>query len=370
MQVFQFSNKMLAGFLAFAGLGLLSGLYAALTRLGFLTEVPLAIPGGLHGPLMINAFLGTLISLERAAALEKRWTLSGPFLMGASVIFMLFVNIQYGSWLFTAGSFFVSLTLLHICFIQPKIYHYIMALGGTSLFTGNLLFTLGAPVFEIVIWWMGFPVLTIFGERLELNRIMRPPKKAQRTFAGLISIWVLGTILMHFTRTHGWHLVMISTLATALWLIKYDIARKTIKSAQWTKYSAWCLLSGYGWLVLTGIFGLIYGLSTAGPIYDALLHMVFVGFVFSMIFAHASVIIPSLSGRIIPWNRYFYLPLFLLHGSLIIRITGDFLGYYSVRATGSWINVLAILMFLGGVLVQILRNTQKEYRPFARDRRG
>ena len=359
MQAFQFSDKLLAGFMAFAALGLLTGLYAGLAKLGFLGNINLNIPGGLHGPLMINAFLGTLISLERAAALEKGWTLSGPFLMAVSVIFMLFVDLQYGSWLFTTGSFFVTLTLLHICIIQPKIYHYIMALGGASLFIGNLLFAMGAPVFEIVIWWMGFPVLTIFGERLELNRIMRPPKKAQWAFVAFIFVWILGTALLHVNRVHGWHLVMVSTLATAIWLIKYDIARKTIKSVQWTKYSAWCLLSGYGWLILTGFLGLIYGLPAAGPIYDALLHMVFVGFVFSMIFAHASVIIPSLSGKIIPWSRYFYLPLVLLHGSLVIRIAGDFLGFYSIRSIGSWINVLAILMFLGGVLVQIGKNRSK-----------
>ncbi|MCH2451386.1 MAG: hypothetical protein MK198_14765, partial [Gracilimonas sp.] len=206
---------------------------------------------------------------------------------------------------------------------------------------------------------MGFPVLTIFGERLELNRIMRPPKKAQWAFAAFIFVWILGSALLHVNLVHGWHLVMVSTLAAAIWLIKYDIARKTIKSVQWTKYSAWCLLSGYGWLILTGIFGLMHGLPTAGPIYDALLHMVFVGFVFSMIFAHASVIIPSLSGKIIPWSSYFYLPLFLLHGSLIIRIAGDFLGFYYIRSIGSWINVLAILMFLGGVLTQILRNRNR-----------
>ncbi len=362
MHDFQFSNKLLAGFMAFAALGLLSGLYAGLAKLGFLGDINLNIPGGLHGPLMINAFLGTLISLERAAALEKRWTLSSPFLMAASVIFMLFVDLQYGSWLFTAGSLFVTGTLLHICLIQPKIYHYIMAMGGTSLFIGNLLFSMGAPVFEIVIWWMGFPVLTIFGERLELNRVMRPPQKAQLAFVAFIFIWISGTILLHFNRIHGWHLLMASTLVSAIWLIKYDIARKTIKSVQWTKYSAWCLLSGYGWLILTGVFGLIYGLPAAGPIYDALLHMVFVGFIFSMIFAHASVIIPSLSGKIITWSRYFYLPLILLHGSLIIRISGDFLGIFVVRSAGSWMNVLAILMFLGGVLIQIFRTFRTERR--------
>jgi hypothetical protein len=356
MKAYQFSNKLLAGVLLFAGLGLLSGLYAGLARLGFLSELGLNIPGSIHGLLMINAFLGTLISLERAAALERRWTLIGPFLLAASVIFMLFINVQYGAWLFTAGSLGVAATLLYICFIQPKIYHFIMAMGSISLFIGNMLFVFGSPVFAIVIWWMGFPVLTIFGERLELNRIMRPPKKAQWAFVAFIAVWILGAALLHVSRVHGWHLVMLSTIATAIWLFKYDIARKTIKSVQWTKFSAWCLLSGYVWLIIVGIFGLIYGLPMAGYTYDALLHMVFVGFVFSMIFAHSSVIIPSLSGKIIPWSPYFYLPFYLLHGSLVIRVLGDFLESYPIRATGSWLNVIAILLFFGGVLTRIIRD--------------
>jgi len=234
-----------------------------------------------------------------------------------------------------------------------------MAMGGLSLFIGNSLFLAGYPVFEIVIWWMGFPVLTIFGERLELNRIMRPPKNAQRIFVGFIVIWIAGAVILHESREHGWHLLMAATLATAIWLVKYDIARRTIKSVEWTKYSAWCLLSGYAWLIITSITGLITGLPYAGPVYDALLHMVFVGFVFSMIFAHASVIIPSLSGKIVPWSRYFYLPFFLLHGSLLLRIAGDFIGNFSIRAIGSWINVIAILLFLGGIVFRLLRGEKQ-----------
>lgn len=357
MKNFQLSNKVLVVFLVFAGMGLLTGLYSGLVRLGYLTTADLNIPGGLHGPLMINAFLGTLISLERAAALEKIWAMAGPFLMAVSVIFMLFVDLEFGAWLFTAGSFAVVAALLYVCYLQPKIYHFIMAMGGLSLFIGNGLFLAGYPVFEIVIWWMGFPVLTIFGERLELNRIMRPPKKAQRIFIGFIVIWIAGAALLHVSREHGWHLLMVSTLATAIWLLKYDIARKTIKSVEWTKYSAWCLLSGYAWLIITSVTGLISGFPYAGPVYDALLHMVFVGFVFSMIFAHASVIIPSLSGKIVPWSRYFYLPFFLLHGSLLLRIVGDFMGNFTVRAIGSWINVIAILLFLGGIVFRLIKGS-------------
>jgi len=211
MKKFEISNKLLSFIMIFAAMGLLSGLYAGLVRLGYFYDAGINLSGVLHGPLMINAFLGTLISLERAAAIEKRWTLSGPFLMAASVVFMLFVDLQFGAWLFLAGSLSLSITLLFICKLQPKIYHFIMAGGGLSLVIGNLLFLNGAAISELVLWWMGFPLLTIFGERLELNRIMRPPRKAQWAFSAFILLWILGTVFMHYSREHGFHLVMIAT---------------------------------------------------------------------------------------------------------------------------------------------------------------
>jgi len=53
-------------------LGLLAAMWAGLVRLGW--GLPALRPGLpiAHGPLMISGFLGTLISLERAVALERR----------------------------------------------------------------------------------------------------------------------------------------------------------------------------------------------------------------------------------------------------------------------------------------------------------
>ncbi|HEX6288442.1 MAG TPA: hypothetical protein VFZ66_04585 [Herpetosiphonaceae bacterium] len=49
------------------------------------------------------------------------------------------------------------------------------------------------------------------------------------------------------------------------------------------RFIALALRSGYGWLGAGGLGALIVGGVMAGPIYDAILHAVFVGFVISMI---------------------------------------------------------------------------------------
>lgn len=348
-------TSVLVGLLVLAAIGLLSGLYSGLIRLGLLSTAEPAVSPIAHGPLMINGFLGTLIGLERAAALEHKWAYSAPVFMAASTILLLIGFPVPSNWALIIGSVGLTAVMGYLYYLQPKIYHLIMAFGAASLLAGNVLFVAHFPIYELVGWWAAFPMLTIFGERLELNRIMRPPKRAQYLFTILTTGWIAAIVVTHFDRNIGWSIASLLLIGISGWLIQYDIARKTIKSIEWTKYSAICLLTGYGWLILAGLYGLWYGFPTAGPIYDGLLHMLFVGFVFSMIFAHASVIIPSLSGKLVPWHPYFYLPLLLLHGFLIVRILGDMLGLSQIRIIGSYGNVLAILMFLGGIIFQLLR---------------
>jgi hypothetical protein len=79
-------------------------------------------------------------------------------------------------------------------------------------------------------------------------------------------------------------------LAIALWLLRFDIARKTIRQKGLPRFAATCLLSGYVWLGVSGLLGLLQGAVIAGPRYDAFLHTVLIGFVISMIFGHAPII--------------------------------------------------------------------------------
>src|SRR5699024_7194904 len=192
-----------------------------------------------------------------------------------------------------------------------------------------------------------------------------PPQKIQNVFAGLAVIWIVGVGLTYIDRRLGWFIASAALILQALWLFKYDIARRTIRSAEWTKYNATCLLAGYGWLLLAGLFGLWKGLPYAGFPYDAQLHMIFLGFVFSMIFAHAPVIIPALTGKEIKYSRYFYIPLILLHGSVLFRIVSDLFMNSWHQKSGAHSNVLAILLFLGGVGFQLIRNAYKKKKQLA-----
>jgi hypothetical protein len=132
----------------------------------------------------------------------------------------------------------------------------------------------------------------------------------------------------------------------AVWLARYDIARITVRRAGLPRFVALSLLPGYAWLAVGGVLWLRHGAVVAGPAHDAELHAVFLGFVFSMIFGHAPVIFPGVLGVRIPFKRFFYAHLALLHAGLSLRVAGDLSGSYDAARWGGLLNATAITLFL------------------------
>ena len=75
--------------LFFGMLSLLGGVLAGLARLGWDVPAPAALAAGVHGPLMIAAFFGTVISLERAVAIGHGWAYSAPLAAGTGGLALL-----------------------------------------------------------------------------------------------------------------------------------------------------------------------------------------------------------------------------------------------------------------------------------------
>ena len=95
--------------------------------------------------------------------------------------------------------------------------------------------------------------------------------------------------------------------------------------------------------LVLAILGLLAA-QVADPRYDAILHVVFVGFVISMIFGHAPIIFPAILGVPINFQPAFYVHLILLHGLLALRVIADDANLYTLRML---LNEVAILLFIG-----------------------
>lgn len=343
-------------------IALIGGLSTGLGRLGWDVALPNRDWLMLHGALMICGFLGTLIGLERAVALAGRFPLSiavpainavgtvGLLLFPQSILPKLIITLSSAGLM----GLFVVMYRLH-----PSRDVLIMAVGAVSWFVGNLFWANGSMIYEVVHLWTAFLILTIIGERLELSRVRRLPKAAEAQLIGAVGLYVMGVFLTLFKLDLGIRILGMGAVWIAIWLLYYDIAGRTIRQKGLPRFIASCLIAGYLWLLAGGLMAIWKGAIYAGVDYAMVLHAFLLGFVFSMIFGHAPIIVPALTGLQVKYTPIFYGHLVLLHVTLIYRMYGNFVLDMTARRYGGLLNVVAILLFMAVMVVTVIRSNRE-----------
>jgi len=331
---------------------LILGLLAGAVRLGWNLAWVQPTLGVIHGPLMICGFLGTLIGLERAVALARRWGYAAPVLSAVGVLSLVIGHFdRFAMFLVALGSLALVFIFIAVLVEQPTFHTTAMSLGAGAWLVGNVLWCTGIAIPRMAHWWIAFLVLTILGERLELNRLVAPSRHSKLIFGAGLVLFAAGLISESLLPIHGDRIAGVGLLALAVWLACYDVARFTVHRAGLPRFTALCLFAGYGWLGITGlIWVLAVPVDARGSfsffLYDAMLHSVFLGFVFSMIFAHAPIIFPAVLARPLPFRPAFYAHALLLHLSLAARIAGDLGGSLSLVRWSGLGNEIALVLFL------------------------
>jgi hypothetical protein len=348
--------------LAFSLLLLLVALWAGLVRLGWRWPVLLPALPVSHGPLMVSGFLGTLIGLERAVALRVRWAYLGPLATALGGIMLIFsLGGSLGAFLITLGSLVLVIVFARIVRQHLAVYTVTMGLGALVWLAGNLLWLSGRPIYQIVLWWAGFLILTIAGERLELGRLLSLSRGVLGAFVIIAAILLVGILVLLWLPDIGTRLAGLAMVAMGIWLLRYDITRRTVRKPGLPRYTAICLLSGYSWLLVAGVLILVYGQLVAGLQYDAYLHAIFLGFVFSMLFAHAPIIFPAVLGVQVVYSPFFYVFWVLLQVSLAGRVLADLGGLWQFRLWTGLLNGIALTLFVATMMFMVVRgrNVQK-----------
>ncbi len=342
-------------------LSLVMGMMAGLARVGVAVPEFVVHLAWLHSVLMIPAFFGTVISLERAVALARFWAYFAPLSSALGAVFLLL-----GLPLSWAGSAFLLSSLIFIVAswralqIQFAIQNLILLGGAGALLLGNIGLLVGVPVSELTLWWMGFILLTIAGERLELSRLVVRSEFKRRCLAGLCLVPVMGAFVAWMEPSVGQLIFAVGMAGMGVWLLAFDIARRTVRMQGLTRFTAVCMLTGYLWLLGSALFFVVLSVNTEAHAYrDAALHSFFLGFVFTMVMGHALLIFPAVTRLKMPYSPWFYLPLCLLHGSLMLRILGPVDSMSAFLVWGARLNVLAIVAFLLLVLATVIRGRKK-----------
>jgi hypothetical protein len=327
-------------------LSLLIGIWTGWIRIGW--NFPFTQNTGDHGALMVGGFIGTLICLERTSNFKDKIALLVPFVNALSIIFFLIKLPHIAFWFLLAGSIGLTLIYLKLYYEFSEIYILIMTAGAFCYLIGNIILIKTNFYPSAAMWWIAFLYFTILGERLELSRYLQIKAIHKITLIILLAVYIVG-ILIPF-HSSGGYVTALSLIGSALWLYKYDMAKKSLQRGGQHFYSGVVLLTGYFWLIITGLF-MAYG-SYSGIVYDAVIHSFFLGFVFSMIFAHAPIILPGvLKLQINIFNRSLYFWFVLLQVSLIIRILGSVVTSTDFKMIGGITNGIAILGFILNIAI-------------------
>ncbi|MGP3915994.1 multicopper oxidase domain-containing protein [Nonomuraea sp. 10N515B] len=327
-------------------MALVAGVVGGLALL--VDEIP--APGSFieqHGPLMALGFLGTLIALERAVALRRPWGYVAPAFAAAGAVALAVGAEQVGRVALTAGGGWLVAIYLALLGRRWSRETFLQLGGAVAWPVAGVLWLVGRPVPELVVWFAVFLVLTIAAERLELAHVvfLRP-----RAWAGLLAAAALvgvGAVVSLLAPVAGARAAGVGMVVAAGWLGFYDVARRTVRGAGLSRYAAVCLLAGYCWLAVAGMLWAATGLASGRYLYDAALHALFLGFVMSMVFGHAPVILPAVLRVRLPYRPVLYMPLVALHAAVVVRMAGDLATAQVVRTLGGVLAAVALLMFAG-----------------------
>lgn len=316
-----------------------------------------------HGPLMVSGFLGTLIGVERAAALSRWWAYPAPLLTatGGLALAMGFLG-RPAPVLISLGSLWLLLITAWLLLQHRAAFLAIMAAGCAAWLVGNLLWLSGWPIHRVVPWWIGFLLLTIVAERVELSRLLQPTRLQRVSLLLAVTVFAAGLMLGAFQQAWGDRISGAAIVAVAGWLLRCDIARRTVRTPGPPRFTALCLLSGYVWLAVAGLSLAVHApLPKFGPAYDVTLHAFFLGFVFAMIFGHAPIIFPAVLGVPVPFHKWFYVHLGALHISLLVRVVGDIANWNWLHGWGGLLNAAALVLFVittvAAVVAAVLKGT-------------
>lgn len=334
-----------------AGAGaLLTGLWVGLARLG------LALPGGtpalaeFHGALMISGFLGTLISLERAVALGPWWAYTAPVLSAAGAAALMAVSPAFAGGAFLLAGAALTVNSSVVVARQPALFTVILAVAAACWTGGTFLWIEGAATADVTGWWLAFLVLTVAAERLELSRLLSPPRVSQLTFALAAALIVIGAARGEFTGEAA-PFSGVGLLSSTAWLVRHDVALRTIRLSGQPRFTAACLLAGYFWLAVAGLLLLVAPPGTMAFSYDAAVHAITIGFILSMIFGHAPIILPAVTGLRIRYSAAAYAPLVLLHISVSLRIASDLFERIEMRAISGPATIVALAGYAATLVI-------------------
>ncbi|MEF2070138.1 hypothetical protein [Consotaella aegiceratis] len=343
--------------LAITAGALVLGLDGGLARLG-LAPAPMAALD-LHGAVMICGFFGTLIAVERAVADGRTPAFLVPALAALGAVLLIAGQERPAAAAFLSAGLGLTLLTGLAAFKLRTLFAAIMTAGAALWAWGCGLWIAGAFVMDVSYLWLGFLILTIVGERVELSRLISVGTGAKGLLVLLVALFVKA--LGRGEPWNGVGLLAPSMAGMAFWLFVHDIALKTVTTSGLARYSAVCLLAGYAWLAAAAVSMAVAPPGVAAFGHDAVVHAIGLGFVLSMVFAHAPIILPAVTGIAVRYLPALYAPAILLHTAVALRIIGDLSERIALLSLSAWLTIASIILYVGTLVASAGRTVCRKH---------
>jgi hypothetical protein len=309
---------------------------------------------------MVSGFLGTVISLERAVAVGRAWAYGAPAAAGVGALALLAGFPAVGGLAFVSASMILMLASIRIAARQLALFTIVLVIGAVCWTVGTIKWLGQESLPAVAGWWLDFLILTVAAERLELGRILRLSRSSLVTFALIVSLLLLGSIRDELARE--WAPFMgIGLFGCATWLLLHDVARRTVLLDGLPRFSATSILAAHVWLAVAGCIILLAPYVAMSLAYDAAIHAVTIGFVLSMIFGHAPIIFPAITGLRVTYSSFLFVPLILLHASVVLRIAGDAAERMDVRTASGVLTVIAMAAYAATLVLASWRRSRRPH---------
>lgn len=325
-------------FVVMAMLAMLLGLLSGLQRIGW--SLPMTSVAPHHGAIMVGGFLGTLITLEKVIPLKRKILFLFPVISASSVASLAFGNGLLPSLLLIIASLGLTVVFLLYWLQERSIIYTLMFLGAACWLMGNIQLAVTGFYPNAVPWWTAFILFIIVSERLELSKFLPVTGRHKTILLALLMLYLVGCALTF--HGVGRYMASFSLLGIGLWLMRHDVVSINLRKRELPRYVGIALLAGYFSLLLGGMFLLF---ANGQPLsYDIYVHSLFIGFAFSMIFAHGPVILPGVLGiSSKPYHPLLYFWLLLLHSSWLARVATDIALSIQLRMYTGLASAMAIL---------------------------
>ena len=312
-----------------------------------------------HPIIFVTGFFGTLISLERAIGLGKIF-----FIVPASIIFGVALYIFFGKpHMLVLSSLLFSIPSIFIVRMNRYLFYFLFS--SLLFFLGNSAFVLGG-VKSASLLLVESLVLFILAERIELSRIAKLRRSDIALFIFAFFLMLFSSALLFLVEVNyterslvgefPLQLAGVSNIVLGVWFLMRDIARRVRKiSAGITRFSATAVLLAHMSLLLSGVL-LLFG---KWKVWGGALHLISLGFVFSMVFGHAPLVFPQIAKTKPIFSHFFYAPLVLLHISVLMRVLSEIILLRELKFISLYLNSASILIFFFVMMATRLKEKMK-----------